>query len=462
MTEFSTEPAKTHTFSWRNPAVRSTVYQIVTVVLVALAFYTVFQNTVFNLAKRGISSGFSFLGVESGFAISEVMPIPQLEPGFVTFMCSIAVGLVAAFLLNRFVTARGRTVGGDYRLVLLTIFLIFAVPAITYYLTNRFFLTETYTEESSYGIGLVTGVFNTIKISILGCILATILGFIVGIARLSSNWLVAHLAAAYVEIIRNIPVLLQIFFWYFAVIRTLPGVKQSINFNDVFILNNRGVYLPDPTPLFGFHPFLIAVFLACVIIFFWVRRAKAIQDATGEQPPILLPSITILVVVPGLVWLVLGAPVQLSYPELKGFNFQGGLNPSPEYAALLAGLSIYHASQIAEIVRSGIQAVSIGQKEAARALGLRGGFVMRLVVIPQAMRVIIPPLSSQYLGVTKNSSLGVAIGFPELVSVGGTILNQSGQAIEIISITMAVYLGASLLISIFMNWYNAKMKLVER
>ncbi len=462
MTEITSESTKAQALSWRNPAIRSAVYQIATLVLLALGAYYIIQNTVANLDKRGIASGFSFLIVESGFAISEVMPVPQLEPGFVTFMGSIAVGLVAAFLLHRWVTARGKTIGADYRLVLLTICLIFVLPAMTYYVTNTYYITETYSEASSYGLGLVTGVFNTIKISILGCILATILGFIVGIARLSSNWLVARLAEAYVETIRNIPVLLQIFFWYFAVIRTLPGVRQSINLFDVFILNNRGIYLPDPTPLFGFHPFLVAVFVACVAIYFRLRQVRAVQDRTGEQRPVLLPSLMILVVLPGLVWLVLGAPVQLSYPELKGFNFQGGLNPSPEYAAMLMGLSIYHASQIAEIVRSGIQAVSAGQKEAAAALGLRGGFVMRLVVIPQAMRVIIPPLTSQYLGVTKNSSLGVAIGFPELVSVGGTILNQSGQAIEIIAITMAVYLAASLLISIFMNWYNAKMKLVER
>ncbi len=462
MTEIGWKQTKAHQLSWRNPVVRSAVFQVTTLVLVGLGFYAIFQNTVANLTKRGITSGFSFLKIESGFAISEAMPVPMLEPGFVAFISSIFLGLTAAYILHKWVTWKGKTVGGDYRLVLLTIFFIFIVPALTYYLTNRYYITETYTEASSYGIGLTTGIFNTIKISIIGCILATILGFIVGISRLSSNWPVAHLAAAYVEIIRNIPVLLQIFFWYFAVIRTLPAVRQSINFFDVFILNNRGVYLPDPTPLFGFHPFLGALFLACVLVYFRVRHARMFQDKTGEQLSVVLPAVAIFIALPGLVWLVFGAPVQLSYPVLKGFNFQGGLNPSPEYAALLAGLSIYHASQIAEIVRSGIQAVSIGQKEAARALGLRGGFVMRLVVIPQAMRVIIPPLTSQYLGVTKNSSLGVAIGFPELVSVGGTILNQSGQAIEIIGITMAVYLTASLLISIFMNWYNAKMKLVER
>lgn len=462
MTEISSEQTKAHQLSWRNPVVRSAVFQFVTVVLVGLGFYTIFQNTAANLTKRGISSGFSFLEVESGFAISEVMPIPQMEPGFVAFMCSIAAGLILAFLLQKWLVSRGGSIDSDYRLVLLTIFLIFGLPAITYYLTNRYYITETYTEASSYGIGLITGIFNTIKISIIGCILATIMGFIVGISRLSSNWLVAHLAAAYVEIIRNIPVLLQIFFWYFAVIRTLPAVRQSINFFDVFILNNRGVYLPEPTPLFGFHPFLGALFLACVLIYFRVRHARMVQDKTGEQLRVALPAAAMLIALPGLVWLVFGAPVQLSYPVLKVFNFQGGLNPSPEYAALLAGLSIYHASQIAEIVRSGIQSVSKGQQEAAKALGLRTGFVMRLVIIPQAMRVIIPPLTSQYLGVTKNSSLGVAIGFPELVSVGGTILNQSGQAIEIIGITMAVYLATSLLISMFMNWYNAKMKLVER
>ncbi|MCZ6532129.1 MAG: ABC transporter permease subunit [SAR324 cluster bacterium] len=462
MTELTQEQGKVQLISWRNPAVRSVVYQIVSVVLVGFAAYTIFQNTVANLTKRGIASGFSFLNIESGFAISEVMPVPMLEPGFVSFISSIFLGLIAAFVLHKWVTRKGKTVGGDYRLVLLTIFFIFVVPAITYLLTNHIFVTETYSEASSYGLGLVTGVFNTIKMSILGCILATIIGFFVGIARLSSNWLVAKLAETYVEIIRNIPVLLQIFFWYFAVIRTLPMVRESINFFDVFIINNRGIYLPDPTPLPGFHPFLIALFVACVGVYFRLRHVKAVQDLTGRQLPVLFPSIAILIVFPGLVWMGLGAPVELSYPKLTGFNFTGGLNPSPEYAAMLMGLSIYHGSQIAEIVRSGIQAVSTGQKEAARALGLRGGFVMRLVVIPQAMRVIIPPLTSQYLGVTKNSSLGVAIGFPELVSVGGTILNQSGQAIEIIGITMAVYLAASLMISVFMNWYNEKMKLVER
>ena len=462
MTELTQGPPATRNLTWRNPEVRAFVYQVAVLAGVIGAAYYIFQNTLFNLKKRGISSGFSFLADESGFRIGEFMPIPQLEAGFLYFIAAIFAGLLAVYGLDKFLARKDKAIGEDYRLILLSIFLIVGVPAIVYFVSRHTMVTKTYSEESSYGLGLVTGIFNTVKVSAVGCVLATVIGFVVGISRLSSNWIVSKLAETYVEVIRNIPVLLQIIFWYFAVLQTMPGVKQSIRISDWLIINNRGVYLPEPNAQASADYFTVAVFISFVGVYFWNRHVNQVRDRTGAQLPVLWPSLAILVVLPGLVWLIGGAPIALTFPVLKGFNFEGGLNPSPEYAALLVALSTYHASYVAEIVRSGIMAVSKGQREAAGALGLRGTLVMRLVIIPQAMRVIVPPLTSQYLGVTKNSSLGVAIAFPELVSVGGTILNQSGQAIEIIAITMVVYLAFSLLIAMYMNWYNARVKLVER
>ena len=462
MTEVSHNAPTARNLSWRNPDVRSVVYQILVVVGVVAVAAFLMQNYFINRETSGISAGFGFLKSLAGFGIGEVIPIPQLEPGFITFFGSIFVGLGAVWILNKWVARKGKSIGGDYRLILLTIFLMFGVPTITYYATRQSYITETYQETSSFAIALWTGIFNTFKISIVGCLLATIIGFVVGIARLSSNWLVRMLATTYVEVIRNVPVLLQIFFWYFAVLQTLPSVRESINLFNVLIINNRGAYLPSPIPQSGLHPFVFAVFTAFVLIYFWARHVRLAQEKTGQLLPLFMPAMGVLAVVPGISWLIFGTPAEWTLPVLKGFNFTGAINLSPEYAALLMALSAYHGSQIAEVVRSGIQSVSKGQKEAASALGLRGGFVMRLVVIPQALRLIIPPLTSQYLGVTKNSSLGVAMGYPDLVNIGNTILNQSGQSVEVIVIVMAVYLTFSLLISLFMNWYNAQVSLVER
>jgi general L-amino acid transport system permease protein len=336
------------------------------------------------------------------------------------------------------------------------------LPVLVLYATRGDFQSVVYDDSKPYLIAILTGVMNTIKVSFIGCVLATILGLFIGIARLSSNWLIAKLAATYVEVFRNIPLLLQMLFWYFLVLNTLPGVRQSINVLNVAELNQRGVFLPNPVPQPSSSLFLLAVATALVAIFLYSRYATVRQERTGEQLPVLYPAVAILVVLPGLVWLALGRPYHLSYPELHGFNFRGGIVLSPEFFAVLVSLVIYTAAFIAEIVRAGIQAVSKGQREAALAVGLRRGLVMRLVILPQALRVIVPPLTSQFLNLTKNSSLAVAIGYPDLVSVGGTILNQSGQAIEIILIWMMVYLTFSLLISLFMNWYNTKVRLVER
>ena len=320
-----------------------------------------------------------------------------------------------------------------------------------------------YDETMSYGRTFWVGLLNTLLVSGLGIVLATILGFVIGIARLSSNWLVAKIALAYIEIVRNIPLLLQIFFWYFAVLRTVPSPRESLSLGDLFFLNNRGLYMPRADFLDGAGWLFAAVIVAVLLVFalrFWAGRR---QDRTGRRFPVLRVSLALLILIPGAACIALGVPVGWELPALKGFNFRGGIVIIPELAALLAALTIYTAAFIAETVRSGILAVSHGQTEAAQALGLRRGVILRRVVIPQAMRVIVPPLTSQYLNLTKNSSLATAIGYPDLVAVFmGTTLNQTGQAVEIVAMTMAVYLVISLVISLVMNIYNRAVALEER
>jgi general L-amino acid transport system permease protein len=315
----------------------------------------------------------------------------------------------------------------------------------------------------TYGRAFLVGLLNTLLVAGLGIVLATVIGFIVGISRLSSNWLVARLATVYVEVIRNLPVLLQLFFWYFAVLKLLPVPRQSHALPGGGFLNVRGLYLPSPVPEAGFGAVALAVLIGLVLsiaVYFLARRR---QMRTGQRFPVLWTSLALIALMPLGVFILLGQPLSFDYPELKGFNFQGGMVLQPEFIALLLGLSIYTASFIAEIVRAGIMGVTKGQKEAAMAIGLSKGQALRLVVIPQALRIIIPPLTSQFLNLTKNSSLGVAIAYPDLVSVwGGTVLNQTGQAVEVILVTMGVYLSLSLITSAFMNWFNRRMALVER
>jgi general L-amino acid transport system permease protein len=314
---------------------------------------------------------------------------------------------------------------------------------------------------NTYGRALVEGVLNTLKVSVVGVVLATILGTFIGIGRLSKNWLVARLTAIYVEVLRDVPVLLQLLFWY-GLLHALPPPHQSFRIGSAVFLSNRGIKIPlmDWSP--GLTWGLVALVLGCIGTLGWNRVAHRRQDATGVKPPVWPVALALTVGFPVLVWAALGAEMNIEYPVLRGFNFTGGGTISPEYGALLVGLTIYTSSYIAEIVRSGIQAVPNGQVEAAGALGLRPRVVLRLVVLPQALRVIIPPMTSQYLNLTKNSSLAVAIGYQDIVSVADTTLNQTGQAIEGIAIIMAVYLTISLSISAVMNWYNARIALVER
>jgi general L-amino acid transport system permease protein len=314
---------------------------------------------------------------------------------------------------------------------------------------------------NTYGRALLIGVLNTLKVAVIGVVLATILGTLIGIGRLSKNWLLSKLTAFYVETLRDIPLLLQLLFWY-TILQGLPGPKQAWHLGSFAYLSNRGMKLPllDWQPAHSWALLAFAAGFAGTIL--WNQRARSQQDATGVRPAVWPVALGLLVGLPVVVWAVLGAPFHLDIPTLRGFNFQGGATLSPEYFALMLGLVIYTASYIAEIVRSGIQAIPQGQWEAAGALGLRSGQVLRQIILPQAMRVIIPPMTSQYLNLTKNSSLAVAIGFQDIVSIANTTLNQTGQAIEGIAVIMAVYLSISLSISLFMNWYNAHIALVER
>ncbi len=315
----------------------------------------------------------------------------------------------------------------------------------------------------TFGRSFIVGVLNTLLVSALGIVLATILGFIVGVARLSNNWVISKIATVYIETFRNIPLLIQIIFWYALIVGSLPAVRNSLSLFDSFFLNQRGINMPSPVFGDGFMFTGIAILLGIIGSFILKKWAKKRQESTGQQFPVFFSVLGLIILFPLIVFFLSGSPLTWDVPKLGGFNFSGGITIIPELAGLLIALTIYTAAFIAEIVRSGIKAVSHGQSEAALSVGLKPSQNLRLVVIPQALRVIIPPLTSQYLNLFKNSSLAAVIGYPDLVAVFmGTTLNQTGQAVEIVAITMAVYLTVSLLISMFMNWYNAKMSLVER
>ena len=320
-----------------------------------------------------------------------------------------------------------------------------------------------YSPTSTYFDAFIVGLLNTLLVAGIGILFATIIGFAFGIMRLSSNWLIAKIAESYIEIIRNIPLLLQIFFWYFAVLRALPKPKQSFEFMDSIFLNNRGLFVPDPNVGEGSSILFNLLWLSIIIsigIFVW---AKNRQNKTGKTFPAFFTSMALIVGTFTLTLAALGFPISFEYPELKGFNYKGGMKLIPELVALTFALAMYTAAFIAEVVRAGIQSVSKGQTEAARSVGLKEGLVLRLIIIPQALRVIVPPLTNQYLNLTKNSSLAAAIAYPDLVLVfAGTALMQTGQAIEIIGMVMGVYLFLSLFTSVVMNLFNRYMKVGER
>jgi general L-amino acid transport system permease protein len=383
--------------------VRQVIYQVILVLVLGLFFWEIVTNAAENLRRQGIASGFGFFDRTAGFDISQSL--------------------------------------------------------------------IDYSNTSTYGRALLAGVWNTVLIAGIGILFATLLGFAAGIARLSSNWLVARIATVYVEIARNVPLLLQLFLWYFGVLKNLPepisregGVAKSTSIDvlGVGYLNVRGLFLPKPEWLPGAGVVLWTLIGALVASLILARWATARQMRTGQRFPVFWTSLAMIILGPLLAFFIMGKPVQFDVPQLGRFNLTGGMVVLPEFVALLLGLVFYTGAYIAEIVRGGILAVPTGQKEAAKALGLSSGQSLRLVVIPQAARVIIPPLTSQFLNLTKNSSLAVAIAYPDFTSVAGTVLNQTGQAVEVVLLMMGLYLALSLVTSLFMNWFNKRMALVER
>ncbi len=394
MRDFKNNALSEKTPFWLDPKKRAIFFQFMTFVMVGLLAYYLVSNTLINLEKQKIASGFSFLNKESSFEIGESL-----------------------------------------------------IP---------------YSAASTYGRALLVGALNTIKVSFIGIVITIFLGTIIGVARLSTNWLVAKLAIIYIEVMQDIPILLQLFFWYAIFYETMPPPQEALNPGGGIFVSNRGVAftIPEAHPA---HTHMILAFIAgCLIVYLIRRWAKDRQEKTGQFFPTFRVGGAILIGLPFVTWLGFGAPLRMDVPQLEGFNFQGGLMVSPEFIALLLGLILYTAAFVAEVVRAGIQSVSKGQREAAMAIGLRPTLVLNLVILPQALRVIVPPLTSQMLNLTKNSSLAVAIGYPDFVSVANTTMNQTGQSIEGVALIMVVYLFFSLSTSAFMNWYNKKVALVER
>jgi general L-amino acid transport system permease protein len=379
---------------YNDPVKRAILFQVFVLLLVGLLGFYLLSNTLHNLEKQAISTGFGFLEKEASFEIGESL-----------------------------------------------------IP---------------YSAADRYLRALLVGVLNTLKVAFIGIILTVVLGTVIGVARLSSNWLVSKLAGGYIEVFQDIPVLLQLFFWYAMFYEALPSPRQALNPITGVFLSNRGMDFAIPAAHPAFLYMLWAFVATCGLAFILRRWGRKRQASTGQQWPTGTISLGLIVGLPLLVWWLGGAPLKMDVPRLQGFNFRGGMNISPEFTALLAGLVLYTAAFVAEIVRAGIQSVSRGQTEAAMAIGLKPPQVLNLVILPQALRVIIPPLTSQMLNLTKNSSLAVAIGYPDFVSVANTTINQTGQAIEGVAMIMIVYLCFSLLTSAFMNWYNKKTALVER
>ncbi len=379
--------------------VRSVFYQLLTAAVVGWIGWYLFTTTANNLQVRGMDSGFGFLGVEAGF-----------DTDFKLMAYEVGVG--------------------------------------------------------TYGDIFLIGILNTLYISFLAIIASTLLGFTIGVLRLSHNWLVSRVALAYVEIFRNTPLLIQIIFWYTGIFSLLPKIKNSFDLSggaEVVLLNNRGLYMPWPVPGDLLWMTGLALIIAIIVVIVFRRWAHKRQDTTGRIIPTLLPSVALIVLLPGIVYLMTGSPLGWDIPKIEGFNFVGGSSLPPAFLALFVALTIYHAAHLAESVRAGILSVSAGQHDAAMAIGLRQNRVLSLVIIPQAMPAIVPPMISLWMNVVKNSSLAIAIGYPDLVAVFmQTSLNQAGHAIEIVGMTMAFYMFVSLTISGLLNIYNKRVQLVER
>jgi general L-amino acid transport system permease protein len=433
---------------WRNRRVRLFLYQAAFVAALVGAVALAWGTTAENLARRHIGLGFAFLDREAGFSLGETPPLPVLDARAALFAFVVVVSLGLAAIMRRIAAARGAAA----TLALVAAFALVVLAA------NRLVAPEvvSFAADRSFLLAIATGLANTIKVAALGIVLASVVGFLVGIARMAANPLVRGTATVYVELFRNVPLLIQIFFWYFAVLRALPGVRASIDILGVAAVNNRGIYLPRLVPGDG-APELIAAALAAIVAAGAIAAVRRRRSARAAAIVLAASGCAALLAATRA---AASVPFALEYPHLVGFNFEGGTVVSPEYGALLLGLTLYSAAYIAEIVRSGLGGIGRGQRDAAQALGFDRIQTLRLVVVPQALRIAIPPLISQYLSLTKDSSLGIAIGYPEIVSVTGQVINQTGQAIEMLVIALAIYMALSLSVGALLNWYDARMKWV--
>jgi general L-amino acid transport system permease protein len=440
----------------RSPAFRAVVFQILIIGTLAATVLWLWRRAVDRLAELGINSGFGFLDNRAGFDIGERVPLPQLDAALAIFILAVVAGVVVAWLIGRVPPHR---IGGDMPRALAQMLALFGLPAAMLLLTGERIESEPYTANSTFSDALIVGALNTLRASAIALVLSTLVGLVVALMRLSPNWLLRAFGRGYVELVHNLPLLLQLFFWYFGVLRSLPSVRNSVSFGDVAFLNNRGLYLPEMAALPGFAAFCGVVLVGLALAYAFFRHARRRDAVPGAAPTALLVLAPVLLPA-AWIWLM-GSPVAFELPTLKGFNFQNATVLSPEFTTLVVAMTIYHGAYAAEIIRSGIQAVPKGQIEAAQALSLGRGKTLRLVVLPQAIRIVIPPMISRYLGLIKSSSLAVAIGYPEIVSIGRSIEFATGQALELVLLTMAFYLTISITISVWMNWYNARVQLVS-
>lgn len=436
--------------------------QAVFLIAVLAVLFELTTNAYVNLRDRGITTGFTFLTEgESNFTISETGPIPIPGTDAPAALIVFFLVILTVFGLRHW----GRTHYSanqnipTLRIIALILLVVLPLLGLTVKSLGLSLISVgQYAPPSTYLMAFLTGLFNTLRLSLLSIIFGTIVGFIIGIGRLSNNWLIRSLSGTFIEITRNIPLLLQLFFWYFGIMLALPNVHESLIISDILILNNRGISMPSPTIQEGFQWFMLATLGSIIGTAFYIKHTRR-QYTTGTlRLSTTAPILTVFIGIPAMTWFITGQPIGFDYPELGRFNYWGGINLTPEFSAMLIGLTLYSGGFIAEIVRSGIQAIPRGQTEAARALGLTYWDTLRLVVLPQARRIMIPPLTSTYLGTIKDSSLGVAVGYPELVTISGTIIDASGQAIENLLILIVFYMSVTLLVSAAMSMYATRIR----
>jgi general L-amino acid transport system permease protein len=443
---------------WRNARIRAVVYQVLIVAAVVGLVYSLATQAAGKLAVLGIKSGFDFLAHRAGFRIGEALPVPVIRPDFFGLVGSIVGAVIAVKALIRWAARHGRSVLGDPLLMTAALTVLLGLPIAAVAIFDDIVGFKIHTPDGSIADALIVGMLNTLLVSIFALAFSTVVGLIVALMRLSKNWLVSAAGGLYVELVRNLPLLLHLFFWYFAVLRSLPGVRQSLNLFDTVFINNRGVFVPRPELGPGVVEVGLALAVAAVLTLIAASALRRRRDVRGDAPSPWFVALVLLLGLPALAWAQAGAPLTFTVPTLQGLNFRGALVLTPEFATLLLVLTVYHGAYNAEIIRSGILSVPKGQSEAAFALGLAPSKAFSRVILPQALRVIVPPLIGRYLGLVKSSSLAVAIGYPDLVSVGNSITYATGQAIEIVALTMTFYLSVSLLISLWMNWYNARLR----